>query len=109
MCCVNTRGGRKSLEIARLEHINGDETYCQLCTRVHKVENAYVESFNGRLRDECLERTLVHESRTRSIGHRGVEARVQRRATEKSPRWVTPAEYARRLTDQKVVTMPRKL
>jgi len=50
----NRRGGWKSREMARLEHINGDKPYWLLWARVHKVENAYVESFNGRLRDECL-------------------------------------------------------
>jgi len=50
----NPGRGRKSREIARLEHINGDEPYSTLWTRAHKVENAYVESFNGKFRDECL-------------------------------------------------------
>jgi Integrase core domain len=47
------RGG-KSLEIARLEHINGDEPYSILWARVHNTENSFIESFNGKLRDECL-------------------------------------------------------
>jgi transposase InsO family protein len=50
----NPANGRKSREIARLEHINGDEPYSTLWVRVHNVENAYIESFNGRFRDECL-------------------------------------------------------
>jgi len=50
----NRRGGWKYLEIARLEHINGNEPYSVLWARVHKVENSFVESFNGKLRDECL-------------------------------------------------------
>ena len=50
----NPGRGQKSLEIARLEHINRDEPYSTLWARVHNVENAYVESLNGRFRDECL-------------------------------------------------------
>lgn len=50
----NPGRGRKSPQIARLEHINGDEPYSTLWARVHKVENGYIESFNGKLRDECL-------------------------------------------------------
>jgi transposase InsO family protein len=54
MCCKIRGGSRKSLEIAGLEHINRDEPYWFLWARVHKNQNAYIESFNGRLRDECL-------------------------------------------------------
>jgi hypothetical protein len=50
----NRRGGWESPGIARLEHINGDEPYCQLWARVHNNQNAYIKSFNGRFRDECL-------------------------------------------------------
>ena len=50
----NRRGGWKYLEIARLEHINGNEPYWFLWARVHNTENSFVESFNGKLRDECL-------------------------------------------------------
>jgi putative transposase len=63
----NPGGGRKSLEIARLEHINGDEPYSILWTRAHNTENAYIESFNGRFRDECLNEhwflTMAHARR----------------------------------------------
>lgn len=38
-------------------------------------QNAYVESFNGRLRDECL--TLVSESGESSGHHRGLAPRLQ--------------------------------
>ena len=50
----NLSGRRKSLEIARLEHINGDEPYSILWTRVHKNQNSFIESFDGKLRDVCL-------------------------------------------------------
>jgi transposase InsO family protein len=68
-----------------------------------------VESFNGRLRDECLNEhwftSLIH---ARSV----IEA-WRREYNEERPKRVlgglTPAEYALRLADQKVVTMPGKL
>jgi len=63
----NPRGGCESLRIARLEHINVAEPYSTLWARVHKVENAYIESFNGRFRDECLNEhwflTMAHARR----------------------------------------------
>jgi putative transposase len=72
-------------------------------------QNAYVESFNGRLRDECL-----NEHWFTSLAHaRAVIEAWRREYNEERPKRVlgglTPAEYARRLTDQKVVTMPGKL
>lgn len=43
-------------------------------------QNAYVESFNSRLRDECLNE-LVHESGARTGRHRKLAVRVQREET----------------------------
>jgi len=70
-------------------------------------QNAYVESFNGRLRDECLNEH-VHGPSSRSIGHRGVASRAQRSATQEVLGGLTPVEYARRLAE-KVITIPGKL
>jgi putative transposase len=72
-------------------------------------QNAYVESFNGRLRDECL-----NEHWFTSLGHaRAVIEAWRREYNEERPKrslgGLTPAEYALRLTDQKVITMPGKL
>ena len=72
-------------------------------------QNAYVESFNGRLRDECL-----NEHWFTSLAHARVVIETWRREyNEERPKRVfdglTPAEYALRLTDQKVDTMPGKL
>ncbi len=72
-------------------------------------QNAYVESFNGRLRDECL-----NEHWFTSLTHaRSVIESWRREYNEERPKRVlgglTPAEYALRLADQKVVTMPGKL
>ena len=57
-------------------------------------QNAYVESFNGRLRDECLNEhwfaTLTH-----ALCDLTLAPRVQRRATEKNSRWAD----ARRLCE----------
>ena len=71
--------------------------------------NAYVESFNGRLRDECL-----NEHWFTSLAHaRSVIEAWRREYNEERPKRVlgglTPAEYALRLADQKVDTMPGKL
>jgi Transposase and inactivated derivatives len=72
-------------------------------------QNAYVESFNGRLRDECL-----NEHWFTSLAHaRSVIEAWRREYNEERPKRVlgglTPAEYALRLADQKVITMPGKL
>ena len=72
-------------------------------------QNAYVESFNGRLRDECL-----NEHWFTSLGHaRAVIEAWRREYNEERPKRVlgglTPADYALQLTDQKVITMPGKL
>ena len=93
------------MEIARLEHINGDEPYWFLWARVHKNQNAYVESFNGRLRDECL-----NEHWFTSLAHaRAVIETWRREYNEERPKRVldglTPAEYARRLRE-KAITIP---
>jgi putative transposase len=71
-------------------------------------QNAYVESLNGRLRDECLnEHWFMSLSHARSV----IEA-WRREYNEERPKRVlgglTPAEYARRLTE-KVITIPGKL
>ena len=50
----NRRGDGKSPETARLEHINGHAPYSTLWTRAHNWQNGFIESFNGKLRDECL-------------------------------------------------------
>ena len=72
-------------------------------------QNAYVESFNGRLRDECL-----NEHWFTSLAHaRSVIEAWRREYNEERPKKVlgglTPVEYALRLADQKVVTMPGEL
>ena len=72
-------------------------------------QNAYIESFNGRLRDECL-----NEHWFTSLAHaRAVIETWRREYNEERPKraldGLTPAEHALRLTDQKVVTMPGEL
>jgi putative transposase len=68
-------------------------------------QNAYVESFNGRLRDECL-----NEHWFTSLAHaRAVIETWRREYNEERPKRVldglTPAEYARRLRE-KTITIP---
>ena len=41
------------------------------------VENAFAESFNGRLRDECFEYQLVYEHKTCQGDHRELAAGLQ--------------------------------
>ena len=72
-------------------------------------QNAFVESFNGRLRDECL-----NEHWFTSLAHaRSVIEAWRREYNEERPKRVlgglTPTEYALRLVDQKVITIPGKL
>lgn len=71
-------------------------------------QNAYVESFNGRLRDECL-----NEHWFTSLAHaQSVIEAWRREYNEARPKRVlgglTPVEYARRLAE-KVITIPGKL
>jgi transposase InsO family protein len=68
-------------------------------------QNAYVESFNGRLRDECL-----NEHWFTSLAHaRTVIETWRREYNEERPKkslgGLTPAQYAKQLA-KKVVTMP---
>ena len=65
-------------------------------------QNAYVESFNGRLRDECL-----NEHWFTSLAHARVEIeRWRREYNEERPKkslgGMTPAGYARQLADKAV-------
>lgn len=71
-------------------------------------QNAYVESFNGRLRDECL-----NEHWFTSLAHAKVVIEAWRREyNEERPKkalgGLTPALYAKQLTE-KVITMAGKL
>jgi putative transposase len=68
-------------------------------------QNAYVESFNGRLRDECL-----NEHWFMSLAHaRAVIEAWRREYNEERPKrslgGLTPAQFAKQLAD-KAVTMP---
>jgi putative transposase len=68
-------------------------------------QNAYVESFNGRLRDECL-----NEHWFTSLAHAEAVIEAWRREyneerPKKSLGGLTPAQYAEQLAI-KVVTMP---
>jgi len=41
------------------------------------VQNAYVESFNGLLREECLNANWVYQSQRRAAQNRNLAARLQ--------------------------------
>ena len=97
----NRRGGWKYLEIARLEHINGNEPYSTLWTRAHKNQNSHIESFNGRLRDECLNVTQFM-----SIADACAKIEVWRidynaHRPHSSIGNLTPIEFARKRQDQR--------
>ena len=71
-------------------------------------QNAYIESFNGRLRDECL-----NEHWFTSLAHaKAVIEAWRREYNEHRPKknlgGLTPAQYAKQLT-QRGVTMPDRL
>ena len=68
-------------------------------------QNAYVESFNGRFRDECLNEHWFVEPRSRSHGDRGLETGIQRGETEEIARRADARQYAKQLA-MKAVTMP---
>ena len=62
------------------------------------TQNAYIESFNGRLRDECL-----NEHWFMSLAHARAEIEAWRREyneerPKKSLGELTPSQYARQLT-----------
>jgi transposase InsO family protein len=50
-------------------------------------QNAYIESFNGRLRDECLNKHGVPESRLCPGRDRSLAAGIQRGASKKGIGW----------------------
>ena len=71
-------------------------------------QNAYVESLNGRLRDECL-----NEHWFTSLAHARVVIEDWRREyNDERPKkklgGLTPAQYAKKLA-QRAVTMPDRL
>ena len=61
------------------------------------VENAFIESFNGRLRDECSERPPVHIDRRREGQDRSVARRLQSAPTAQLAR-APDTERVRRQT-----------
>jgi transposase InsO family protein len=97
----NTRGGTKSLGIARLEHINGDEPYWFLWTRAHNDQNGHIESLNGRLRDECLnvQQFVSIEDACQKIEAWRIDYNGYR--PHSSLGYLTPSEYARKRQEQR--------
>jgi putative transposase len=51
------------------------------------MQNGFVESFNGRLRDECLNEHLFANLKRSSPDHRGMEDRLQHQPTAHEPQW----------------------
>ena len=105
---IRTDNGREFTGRAMLTwaHRNGVEL--KLIQPGKPNQNAYVESFNGRLRDECL-----NEHWFTSLTHARVEIeRWRREYNEERPKrslgGLPPAAYARQLAD-KALTMPGRL
>jgi transposase InsO family protein len=105
---IRTDNGREFTGRAMLTwaHRNGVEL--KLIQPGKPNQNAYVESFNGRLRDECL-----NEHWFTSLTHARVEIeRWRREYNEERPKrslgGLPPATYARQLAD-KALTMPSGL
>jgi hypothetical protein len=81
--------------IGRLERRTGRTTKSSFSPG-KPVQNAYVESFNGRLRDEMLERELAHESeRCATKIETWRQDYNQQRRPHSSLDYLTPAEFAR--------------
>lgn len=84
-----------------LEHINTEEPYCQLWTRAHNTENGHIESFNGRLRDECL--NVMQFVSIQDAGEKIEAWRIDYNAhrPHSSLGHLTPIEYARKRQEQR--------
>jgi putative transposase len=102
---IRSDNGKEFTGKAMLTWANRNGVTLRLIEPGKPNQNAYVESLNGRLRDECLNEhwftSLVH---ARSV----IEA-WRREYNEERPKRIlgglTPAEYARRL-NQKLITIP---
>jgi len=51
------------------------------------TQNGFIESFNGRLRDECLNEHLFTKPRRGQTDYRSMEDRLQHQATTHEPGW----------------------
>jgi transposase InsO family protein len=104
---IRTDNGAEFCGRAMLTWVHRNGVTLRLIEPGKPNRSVYVESFNGRLRDECL-----NEHWFTSLTHaRSIIETWRREYNEERPKRVlgglTPAEYALRLADQKVVTMLR--
>jgi len=105
---IRTDNGKEFTGTAMLTWAHRNGVDLRLIEPGKPNQNAYIESFNGRLRDECL-----NEHWFTSLQHaRVVIERWRREYNEERPKkqlgGLTPAAYAKTLTE-KVVTMPGRL
>jgi transposase InsO family protein len=105
---IRTDNGKEFTGAAMLTWAHRNGVDLRLIEPGKPNQNAYIESFNGRLRDECL-----NEHWFTSLQHaRVVIERWRREYNEERPKkqlgGLTPAAYAKTLTE-KVVTMPGRL
>jgi len=105
---IRTDNGKEFTGTAMLTWAHRNGVDLRLIEPGKPNQNAYIESFNGRLRDECL-----NEHWFTSLQHaRVLIERWRREYNEERPKkqlgGLTPAAYAKTLTE-KVVTMPGRL
>jgi len=70
-----------------------------------RKQNAYIENFNAKFRDQVTERTLVCESCTRPGGGRVCRRDECGAQPHTSFRYRTPAEFAARWKEESVETL----
>ena len=105
---IRTDNGKEFTGTAMLTWAHRNGVDLRLIEPGKPNQNAYIESFNGRLRDECL-----NEHWFTSLQHaRVLIERWRREYNEERPKkqlgGLTPTAYAKTLTE-KVVTMPGRL
>lgn len=105
---IRTDNGPEFIGKAMLNWAHGNGVTLRPLEPGKPNQNAYIESFKGRVRDECLnEHWFTSLTHARSV----IEA-WRREYNEERPKRVldglTPAEYARRLAE-KALTMTGKL
>ena len=84
---IRSDNGREFCGKAMLEWAHKRGVALRLIEPGKPNQNAYVERFNGRLRDECLNETLVPQSASCANSDRNLAPRIQRGASQESARW----------------------
>ena len=83
---IRSDNGREFTSRAMLSWAHDRNVQLKLIEPGKPNQNAYIESFNGRFRDECLNEPLVRESHPCSNAHRTMAEGVQRGAAKEGAR-----------------------